>query len=185
MPPIESKHWERIRDRTPDSLAELYDGFAGAMFSLALEVLGDRWEAEEVIQDVFAYVWKKPEAYSPEKGKFSSWLLVITRNRSIDRLRSRKRKVVHGEPIEVLSNRQDHSLKDGAEFAARADERANIQEAFRHLPEDQREVIEMSFFRGLNHQEISEQLKLSLGTVKSRIRLGMEKLRRALVSIRH
>ena len=181
---IQSIHWERIRDRAPDSLAELYDGFAGAMFSLALEVLGDRWEAEEVIQDVFAYIWKKPEAYSPEKGKFSSWLLVITRNRSIDRLRSRKRKVVHGEPIEALSNRQDHSSRDGAEQAVLADERENIKNAFAQLPADQKEVLELNYFKGLNHQEISDLLKLSLGTVKSRIRLGMEKLRRILTSIR-
>jgi len=184
MSPIETIHWERIRDRAPDSLADLYDGFAGALFSLALEILGDRWEAEEVVQDVFAYVWKKPESYSPEKGKFSSWLLVITRNRSIDRMRSRKRKVVHGEPIEALSNRQDHSSEDGAEHAVRSDERSSIKDAFGQLPEDQREVLELAYFRGLNHQEISEQLKLSLGTVKSRIRLGMEKLRRALVSLR-
>ena len=184
MSPIETTHWERIRDRAPHSLADLYDGFAGAMFSLALEVLGDRWEAEEVIQDVFAYVWKKPESYSPEKGKFSSWLLVITRNRSIDRIRSRKRKVVHGEPIEALSNRQDHNSEDGAEHAARADERSSIQEAFTQLPDDQSIVLELAYFKGLNHQEISDQLNLSLGTVKSRIRLGMEKLRRTLASLR-
>ena len=146
MSPIETIHWERIRDRAPDSLADLYDGFAGAMFSLALEILGDRWEAEEIIQDVFAYVWKKPESYSPEKGKFSSWLLVITRNRSIDRIRSRKRKVVHGEPIEALSNRQDHSTEDGAEHASRADEQTSIRNAFAQLPEDQREVLELSYF---------------------------------------
>lgn len=184
MSPIETIHWERIRDRAPDSLADLYDGFAGAMFSLALEILADRWEAEEVVQDVFAYVWKKPESYSPEKGKFSSWLMVITRNRSIDRMRSRKRKVVHGEPIEALSNRQDYSSEDGAEHAVRSDERSSIQDAFGQLPADQREVLELAYFRGLNHQEISEKLNLSLGTVKSRIRLGMEKLRRALVSLR-
>ena len=184
MSPIETIHWERIRDRAPVSLADLYDGFAGAMFSLAIEILADRWEAEEVVQDVFAYVWKKPESYSPEKGKFSSWLLVITRNRSIDRMRSRKRKVVHGEPIEALSNRQDHSSVDGADHAVRSDERSSIQDAFGQLPEDQREVLELAYFRGLNHQEISEKLNLSLGTVKSRIRLGMEKLRRALVSLR-
>ena len=184
MSPIETIHWEKIRDRAPDSLADLYDGFAGALFSLALEILGDRWEAEEVVQDVFAYVWKKPESYSPEKGKFSSWLLVITRNRSIDRMRSRKRKVVHGEPIEALSNRQDHSFEDGAEHAVRSDERSSIKDAFGQLPPDQREVLELAYFSGLNHQEISEQLNLSLGTVKSRIRLGMEKLRRALASLR-
>jgi RNA polymerase sigma-70 factor (ECF subfamily) len=184
MSPIESIHWERIRDRTPDSLADLYDGFAGAMFSLALEILSDRWEAEEVIQDVFAYVWKKPESYSPEKGKFSSWLLVITRNRCIDRMRSRKRKVVHGEPIEALSNRQDYSSEDGAEHASRADEKNSIRKAFDQLPNDQREVLELSYFKGLNHQEISDHLSLSLGTVKSRIRLGMDKLRRALAGLR-
>ena len=184
MPLIDTTHWENIRDRSPNSLAELYDGFAGAMFSLALEVLGDRWEAEEVIQDVFAYVWKKPEAFSPAKGKFSSWLLVITRNRSIDRVRSRKRKVVRGEPIEVLNNRQDLASKDGAEEASKSDERSFLQSAFRQLPDDQREVIELSYFKGLNHLEISEQLKLSLGTVKSRIRLGMEKLKRSLSNLR-
>ena len=95
-----------------------------------------------------------------------------------------KRKVVHGEPIEALSNRQDHSSEDGAEHAVRADERSSIKEAFKQLPQDQREVLELAYFKGLNHQEISDQLKLSLGTVKSRIRLGMEKLRRALSSLR-
>ncbi len=180
MPPIDHTHWEKIRDRTPDSLAELYDGFAGAMFSLALEILSDRWEAEEVVQDVFAYLWKKPEAYSPLKGKFSSWLLVITRNRCIDRLRSRKRKVVQDEPIEMLSNRQDHGSTDGAEEASRSDERAQVRAAFNQLPEEQSVVLKLSYFKGLNHQEISDSLDLSLGTVKSRIRLGMEKLRRSL-----
>ena len=184
MAPIDNTHWEKIRDRVPDSLADLYDGFAGVMFSLALEVLGDRWEAEEVVQDVFAYVWKKPESYSPLKGKFSSWLLVITRNRCIDRLRSRRRKVVHGEPIEALSNRQDYSSEDGAEHASRADEKTSIRKAFDQLPNDQREVLELSYFKGLNHQEISDHLSLSLGTVKSRIRLGMDKLRRALTGLR-
>jgi RNA polymerase sigma-70 factor (family 1) len=184
MSPIDTTHWENIRDRATDSLANLYDGFAGVMFSLALEVLGDRWEAEEVVQDVFAYVWKKPEAYSPLKGKFSSWLLVITRNRCIDRLRSRKRKVVRDEPIETLSNRQDLASADGAEEATRADEREQIRSAFEQLPEEQREAIELSYYKGLNHQEISEVLNLSLGTVKSRIRLGMEKLRRSLTGLR-
>jgi len=180
MSPIETIHWEKIRDRVPDSLAELYDGFAGAMFSLALEILGDRWEAEEVVQDIFAYVWNKPESYSPLKGKFSSWLLVITRNRCIDRLRSRKRKVVHDEPIEMLSNRHDPNSTDGAEQASRSDEHAQVRAAFNQLPEEQSVVLQLSYFKGLNHQEISDSLNLSLGTVKSRIRLGMEKLRRSL-----
>jgi RNA polymerase sigma-70 factor (ECF subfamily) len=90
---IENNIWEKIRDGDSLAFEQLYDGFAGAMFSLSLEILGDRWEAEEVIQDIFAVLWRKPDAYSPKKGKFSSWLLVLTRNRSIDRYRSRKRRL--------------------------------------------------------------------------------------------
>ena len=151
--------------------------------SLALEVLGDRWEAEEVIQDVFAYIWKKPEAYSPEKESLAvgcSSLLGTEVLIVYDLVNV----VVHGEPIEALSNRQDHSSRDGVEQAVLADERENIKNAFAQLPADQKEVLELNYFKGLNHQEISDLLKLSLGTVKSRIRLGMEKLRRILTSIR-
>ena len=106
MPTIENDLWYKIKDGDSSALVALYDGFAGAMFSLSLEILGDRWEAEEVIQDIFAFLWRKPESYAPVKGKFSSWLLVLTRNRSIDRVRSRKRRVDRGESHEILSGRE-------------------------------------------------------------------------------
>ena len=112
MQKIENEVWERIHNGDISAFEELYDGFAKVMFSLSIEILGDRWEAEEVIQDIFSILWKKPEAYSPAKGKFSSWLLVLTRNRSIDRYRSRKRRLDRGETDEILSSRPDQMDKN-------------------------------------------------------------------------
>ena len=184
MPTIEKDLWYRIKDGDSSAFGELYDGFAGAMFSLSLEILGDRWEAEEVIQDIFAFLWRKPESYAPEKGKFSSWLLVLTRNRSIDRVRSRKRRVDRGESDDILSAREDQNASDGAEQATASDEHSHLRRAFKKLPPEQVKVLELSYFKGLNHEEISERLELSLGTVKSRIRLGIEKLRHTLSTLR-
>lgn len=184
MPTIEKDLWYKIKDGDSSALGELYDGFAGAMFSLSLEILGDRWEAEEVIQDIFAFLWRKPESYAPDKGKFSSWLLVLTRNRSIDRFRSRKRRLDRGESDEILSGREDQNASDGAVEATVSDERSHLKKAFSKLPPEQSKVLELSYFRGLNHEEISKLLDLSLGTVKSRIRLGIEKLRHTLSTLR-
>lgn len=185
MPVIDNEIWFRIKEGDTAAFAELYDGFARAMFSLSIEILGDRWEAEEVIQDVFSYLWRKPESFSPKKGKLSSWLLVITRNRSIDRYRSRKRRLDRGEYDETLAQKPDFSLIDGATEATQNDERSHLQNAFGDLPKEQRQVLELSYFKGLNHQEISDHLLLSLGTVKSRIRLGIEKLRNSLATLRN
>ena len=184
MARIENKIWSRIREGDSAAFAELYDGFASAMLSLSLQILNDRWEAEEVIQDVFAYLWRKPEAFSPEKGKLSSWLLVLTRNRSIDRYRSRKRRTDRAEDDEILGSRSHPDQKDGAEEATASDERERLREAFSGLPTEQSKVLELSYFKGMNHMEIAKSLDLSLGTVKSRIRLGMEKLRHSLSTLR-
>lgn len=184
MPIIDTDLWYRIKDGDSSALGELYDGFAGAMFSLSLEILGDRWEAEEVIQDVFSYLWRKPDAFATGKGKFSSWLLVLTRNRSIDRYRSRKRRLDRDEFDDSFGVKEDTSQSSGAEEATLSDERSHLKNAFSYLPPDQRKVLELFYFRGMNHQEISDTLELSLGTVKSRIRLGIEKLRNSLTSLR-
>jgi len=181
---IENDIWEKIRDGDSSAFEDLYDRFAGAMFSLSLEILGDLWEAEEVIQDIFSILCRKPEAYSPQKGKFSSWLLVLTRNRSIDRYRSRKRRLDHGETDEILHSRPDQNDKDGADNATASDEREHLNRAFSTLPPDQKKVLELSYFKGMNQQSIAELLNISLGTVKSRTRLGIEKLRNSLSNLR-
>ena len=184
MSKIENDIWFRIKEGDSAAFAELYDGFASAMFSLSLQILNDRWEAEEVIQDIFAYLWRKPDAFSPEKGKFSSWLLVLTRNRSIDRYRSRKRRTDRAESDEILGSRSDPNQSDAANEATKNDEKTQLRAAFCELPEEQRRVLELSYFKGMNHVEISELLEISLGTVKSRIRLGVQKLRYTLSSLR-
>ena len=168
---VENDIWEKIRDGDSSAFEHLYDCFAGAMFSLSLEILGDRWEAEEVIQDIFSILWRKPEAYSPKKGKFTSWLLVLTRNRSIDRYRSRKRRLDHGETDEILNTRPDQNDQGGAESATASDERDHLNRAFSTLPPDQKKVLELSYFKGMNQQSIAELLDISLGTVKSRTRV--------------
>ena len=181
---IDNELWSRIHAKDESALAELYDNFSSAMFSLSYQILNDQWESEEVIQDIFSYIWRKPEAFSPQKGKFSSWLLVITRNRSIDRYRSRKRRVYSSESDEILTSRDDPTQIDSADQAVKSDEFSNLREAFTRIPPDQQKVLELSYFKGMNHVEISEHLDLSLGTVKSRIRLGVEKLRHHLSTLR-
>ena len=184
MPELDSKIWSKIKDGDSTAFEELYDQFATVMFSLALQILNDRWEAEEVIQDIFAVLWKKPDAYSPTKGKFSSWLLVLTRNRSIDRYRSRKRRLDRGESDDILQSRPDQKDRDGAEHATASDEHEHLHRAFSVLPDEQRRVLELSYFKGMNQVEIAEKLDISLGTVKSRTRLGIEKLRNSLSTLR-
>ena len=181
---VENEIWSKIQKGDESAFEELYDGFAGAMFSLSLQILSDRWEAEEVIQDIFSSLWKKPDAYSPKKGKFSSWLLVLTRNLSIDRYRSRKRKLDRGETDEILQSRPDQQSRDGAEQATVSDEKEHLNRAFSNLPKEQLEVIELSYFKGMNQQDIARYLNISLGTVKSRTRLGIEKLRNSLSTLR-
>ncbi|MBG30250.1 MAG: hypothetical protein CMI31_09660 [Opitutae bacterium] len=172
--------WTQIKEGDTKAFSLLYDAFGGAMFSLSMKILNDRWDAEEVVQDTLAAFWKKPDSYSPRKGKLTSWLLVLVRNRSIDRYRARKRRKDTAD-IEVTLETQPHDeAKDGVTAASQSDDRKLLREAFLELPEKQRVVVEYSFFKGMAHAEISAKLSISLGTVKSRIRLGLEKLRRCL-----
>lgn len=136
MPTTEKDLWYRLKDRDFCAFCELYDDFAEAIFSLSLEILSDRWEAEEVVLDIFALLWRKPKSCVPEKGKFSDWLLDLTRNRCIDRVRSRKRMFDHGESDKILSGREDHNAADGTEQATASDEKSHRRRAFsKHPPE--------------------------------------------------
>jgi RNA polymerase sigma-70 factor (ECF subfamily) len=179
LPPgEETELLRRIATRDREALADLYDQVAGPLFSLALRILGDPPEAEEVVQDVFVQIWDKATTFDPAMGSPLHWALSIARNRSIDRLRSRQRR-----------SRLATELQDFAEVAAdepnlRAilaeDELAAIRSAVKSLPADQRRAIEMAFFGGLTHPQIADALKEPLGTVKARIRRGMLKLRESL-----
>lgn len=170
----------RIATGDRDALAEFYDQTAGALFSLALRILNDPPEAEEVIQDVFVQVWDKAATFDPAIGVPFHWVMSITRNRSIDRLRSRQRR------SRVMTNWEDAGELDppveavSGRTSLAEDELGAIRSAVVQLPKDQRQAIEMAFFSGMTHPEIATALNEPLGTVKARIRRGMMKLKNSL-----
>ncbi len=170
----------RVAQRDHDAFAALYDRVAGLLFSNAIHMLADPREAEEVVQDVFLQIWKKAESFNLELGNPLSWMLGITRNRCIDRLRSRQRRA------RVFDDAADESkveMTAAAPLTANdlsAGEQAAVRKAVESLPADQQQAVAMAFFGGLSHQEIAGVLKEPLGTIKARIRRGMLKLRENL-----
>ena len=167
---------ERIAGRDADALADLYDRFAPVALALASRVLGDRSEAEDVLQTVFTRVWQEAGRYDATRGSVATWLLSWIRNGSIDRLRRR----------EALQRATLHSV-DRAPVPGHDDAAADVSEekeklarAVADLPADQRQVIELAYFEGLSQTQIAQRLGEPLGTVKTRMRLGMSKLRQAL-----
>jgi RNA polymerase sigma factor (sigma-70 family) len=177
--------WQRVGEGDSSAIGELYDQIGSALFALSFRILNDRWEAEEIVQDVFANFWKNPNAYSPTRGKLHSWLLTLTRNRSIDRYRSRRRRKDDAEIDEVtLQTRPDPVAENAGDSAEFSDDKAALKNALKQVGEKQRQVLELSFFKGLSHSEIAINTGLSVGTVKSRIRLGLDKLRGQLAGLR-
>jgi RNA polymerase sigma-70 factor (ECF subfamily) len=174
---------ERIESRDAEALALLYDRHAGRLMGLAHRILGDTGEAEEVLQEVYLHVWKAAATFDPSRGPVLAWLLVATRSRSIDRLRSRRTGKSSGtrsleEAPEPASREDVEADAAGREWEAQC--RAVIAE----LPEDQRRALELAYFDGLTHQEIAARTATPLGTVKTRVRLGLMKLRERLLPYR-
>ena len=169
----------RIAQEDRNALAEFYDQVAGILFSTAVRILGDPEEAEEVIQDAFVQIWEKAVVFDPAAGSPLGWAITIVRNRSIDRLRSRRRRSRLAAELEQEAKGAIANSAPGASALAE-DELASVRAAVSSLPEEQRQAIEMAFFGGLTHYEIADALKQPLGTVKARIRRGMLKLRESL-----
>lgn len=169
----------RIARRDHQALAELYDQLAGVLFSTAVHILGDRREAEDVVQDVFVQIWTKAATFDAVIGSPFHWTLGITRNRCIDSLRTRQRR------SRLLDEAIADAGLDPAPLAAAAnalspDELAAVRSCVAGLPPDQEQAIAMAFFGGMTHQEIATTLNEPLGTIKARIRRGMLRLRDSL-----
>ena len=165
----------RIADRDQSALLELYRQHYNLVYGMALRVLRQTGWAEEVTQDVFFQVWRWPEKWDPEKGHFSSWVLSVTRYTAIDRLRREHRQPTLAQrPLEDLS----HLLPQSSDEDQREDGRL-LRRIVARLPREQRQIIYLAYFRGMTHSEIADYLNLPLGTVKSRLRLGLEKLKAA------
>lgn len=158
------------------ALVSLHRRYVNLVYSLAARVVGEGMAAEEITQDVFLKLWRQPRAFDPARGRFSSWLLAVTRHAAIDRLRQEGRR-----PPEAPAARDDQP--DPAETRLSGDDRREIEQSqqlrllLEALPTEQREAIQWAYFGGLSQQEIADQLHLPLGTVKTRLRLGMQKLR--------
>jgi RNA polymerase sigma-70 factor, ECF subfamily len=167
----------RVEARDADALAALYDRHAGRLLSLARRILGEGGEAEEVLQEVFLFAWRAAATYDPSRGNVLTWLLIATRSRSIDRLRVRKG-ASRPEPRRLEEMPSEPAAGDDPE-AASADRQweAVCRSAVRELPDDQRTVMELAYFEGLTQQEIADRTATPLGTVKTRARLGLMKLR--------
>lgn len=154
---------------------QIYDRYAPKVFGLAVRMLGDKMAAEEVAQDAFVRLWTRARNFTPSRGKLIAWLLTITRHLALDKIRLDSRR----PQLADLT-----SWEDAREYLADPDSEteearwAGLRFAVRELPFEQGQAIALAYYQGMSHRQIAESLSLPIGTVKTRIRLGMEKLRR-------
>ena len=169
----------RIVDSDSAALAGLYDRFSPVLLALIRRVVGAAGDAEEVLQEVFIQVWRQANRYDSSRSSVSNWLSLITRSRSIDRLRKLQVKDRTAQAAFAEDPRLDTS-PEGARNVLFLERRVRIRSALEELPEAQRQVIELAFFKGMTQSEIAEGIGIPLGTVKTRTLLAMKKLREAL-----
>jgi RNA polymerase sigma-70 factor (ECF subfamily) len=162
----------RIHAGDESAMAELYDRYSGIVYGVALRVLGSTASAEDLLQEVFLQLWRNPRAFDAERGRLAPWLAVIARNRAIDMLRRRPVE----EDIDELPISTGVNLEDEAGERMAIDK---VRGVLAQLPQEQRKTLEMAFFEGMTHTEISAKLGEPLGTVKTRIRSGLLALRKA------
>lgn len=184
----DSELMDRLCGRDLAAFEALYDRYGDLVYSVALRVVGDTYVAEDVTQDVFIRVWRKPQRFDEQRGKFVTWLLSVARNRSIDERRSQSRRMRH-EALPPTTDEEDvlpsNDERDDPGLATvLSDDRAAVREALEVLPHEQKLAIHLAYFGGLTQQEIANKLGQPLGTVKTRIRLGMQKMRGALATRR-
>lgn len=165
----------RVAQGDRGSFLDLYDQFSSDVYGLALYMLHDEMAAEEVTQETFLKVWTSADTYKPNRGKFSSWLLTIARRTAIDRLRKDSRRPEIAEHVDVEAEWRPELTKpasDSEEARWRS-----LYFSLQELPVEQRKAVTLSYYHGLSHSEIAAYLDIPLGTAKTRIRLGLQKLR--------
>ncbi|PYK28357.1 MAG: RNA polymerase subunit sigma-24 [Verrucomicrobia bacterium] len=177
-----------ITDRDENALEALYQRHGETLRSIIESVIHEQAEAEDVLQETLLQIWKQAQNYAPRVGKPLGWLTTITRRRAIDRLRRRQAyirvKDRYQEQINELPGGASTTV-DGEEKMERADLRCYLREQMSALPEFQRQALELSFFRGMSHREIAASTKNPLGTVKTRLELGLQKLHAWLKPVQH
>jgi RNA polymerase sigma-70 factor, ECF subfamily len=167
---------KRVADGDQSALTTLYDSTSRLVFGLILRVVSDRSTAEEVLLDVYTQVWRQAKTYDAGRGAPLAWLMTIGRTRSIDRLRSSKHEHQNKESLDSIREVTATGASPEADTVS-SERRQLVRSALEALSIEQREVIELAYYSGLSHSEIALQLGQPLGTVKTRTRLGMMKLR--------
>ncbi|MEP7326764.1 MAG: sigma-70 family RNA polymerase sigma factor [Gemmatimonadota bacterium] len=177
----------RLLARDERALTELIEIATPWLLGITQSMLSDRDEAEEVVQEAFGIIWNRIHLLDPAQGGLIPWLLRITRNRAIDRLRARKRRRSHLERLGSLTSPAE-TVTPAAEPNEAVHPGWHVHEtvhaALTGLPDDQREAVRLAYFEGLTHSEIAERLGIPMGTVKTRLRLAFDKLRIALATIK-
>ena len=172
-----------IRRQDPQALELLYDRLARQAFGLAHRILDDGPLAEDVVQDAFLALWRMGDRLSAQRGSVSSLLMTMVHHKSIDLIRRRRRQLTRDGPIEESAFALE-AESDVAQTIIASLDKALVRKALLSLPDEQRTAIELAYFKGLTHVEIAKTLALPLGTVKSRLRLGLERMRINLKSER-
>lgn len=167
---------KRVADGDQSALTTLYDSTSRLVFGLILRVVTDRSTAEEVLLDVYTQVWRQARTYDTKRGAPLAWLMTIARTRGIDRLRSGRYEHLNKESLDAMGDVSSGTASPEADTVT-AERRQLVRSALETLSTEQREVIELAYYSGLSHSEIALKLGQPLGTVKTRTRLGMMKLR--------
>ena len=170
---------QAIVERSPEAIAELYDRYSGMLKALSQRILHDPSDAEEILQETFLQVWNQASRYDPKRSSVSTWLVLISRSRSIDRLRSRQVKL-RTATAAGRENPDIHTSPKGVGNVLGQERRKRLQEEMARLPSEQSQVLELAFYGGMTQSEIAEHTGIPLGTVKTRTLLAMKKLRQAL-----
>lgn len=164
---------QQIRLRQPEALSRMYDSYSTLVYSIAIRILRDPQAAEDVMQEVFLKLWQQPDSFADQRGSLCGWLAVVTRNRSIDRIRSSRQ----------FENVDDLQLSNNVDVGTEAEREImldKVRAVLRTMPADQRQAMEMAYFEGNTQAEIAEQTGQPLGTVKTRIRSALISIRKAL-----
>jgi RNA polymerase sigma-70 factor (ECF subfamily) len=174
----------RIKARDSVALSELYDQYNRLLFGLILSILKKRSESEDILQEVFTTIWEKADQFDLERGTVYTWIVSLTRNKSIDRLRSKVYKEQKKQSVSINDDDVFHPLyseeTDPLENTILKDRAKRVHDALANISAKQRKVLQVAYFNGMSQSEIAEEFDIPLGTVKTRIRDGMMKLREIL-----
>ena len=175
----------RIAAGDEQALGALYDRWQPVVYALAVRILGDRDDAEDVVEDTFCQIWRQAATYETSRGTVATWILTVARSRALDRRRSTQRRRTESlDDRDATRPTADRTAPDPLALAETAQIRQVVNAALAELPPEQREVVELAYFGGLSQTEIAEKTSVPLGTIKTRVRLAMQKLRDKLAPLR-